>query len=143
MKHAAGILFVLDSTPKKVLLVHPTNAAWFGTYGPPKGMMDDDELQSEGAVRETFEEIGIKVSQDSLSDMFTINYDKNGSVYKKVYVYVLHIKKIEELGLTSESLSKNQLQIEEVDHAQFFEEDEARKRAFRRFIPLLDYVFTK
>lgn len=61
-KLAAGIAFVRKGKEgPEVLLVHPTNAGWRGSYGIPKGMVEEDEAPKAAALRETAEEIGIEV----------------------------------------------------------------------------------
>lgn len=143
MKRSAGILFVLKAPVKKVLLVHATNSSWWRSYGPPKGTVDEGESTVEAACRETLEEIGIRIIPEQLKNLEIVDYTKGNSVFKRVYVYVLYITSLSEIGLTSESIPKSQLQLDEVDEAKFFDEEEAKMRVLPRFSKLLEKVFSQ
>ena len=130
VKISAGLVVIQDN---KMLLVHPTNSPWWHTYSIPKGGLDKGEDPIEGAIRETFEETGLKIKRKhiSLQDAGVIDYtDNKGKVYKRVYYFVTYppkpIKK-----------SDFNLQLNEVDWAGFVGKPEIEKRIFGRFKPLL------
>ena len=56
MQISAGLLILHNN---KILLIHPTNAPWYGTYSIPKGKLEKDETIIQAAIRETEEEIEI------------------------------------------------------------------------------------
>jgi len=133
VKISAGLVVIQDN---KMLLVHPTNSPWWGTYSIPKGGVDKKEDALEAAIRETFEETGIKIKRKHISstDNGYIDYtDNKGKVYKRVYYFVAYPKK----PIEKESFKP---QFEEVDWAGFLSKNEAKKRIFGRFKPLLNYL---
>lgn len=133
MKISAGLVLISDN---KILLCHPTNAKWFGTYSIPKGQVEEGEDYFEAALRETREEIGIwkKFKLEDVAYEGYINYkDFENKIYKKVFYFVIY--------LDSElELNKNRLQLDEVDWAGFITKEAAEKRIHWRLKPLLDYI---
>jgi ADP-ribose pyrophosphatase YjhB (NUDIX family) len=130
---SAGLVIIYDN---KILLVHPTGQKWYETYSIPKGHVEEDEDYLDAAIRETTEEIGIRIltNQIDFSEDKYIEYkDKNGETYKRVYYYLVYLT--EELDI-----DKSKLQKKEVDWAGFLTKEEAEKRIFWRFKPLLKYL---
>lgn len=130
---SAGLVIIQNN---KILLVHPTNSPWYGTYSIPKGGIDKKEDPLEAALRETREETGIKIKRKHIShkDAGFIDYtNKKGKVYKRVYYFVAFPKKpiIKDMF---------KLQQEEVDWAGFLSREEAKKHIFGRFKPLLKFI---
>ena len=113
MKISAGIIIRYKDS---VLLCHPTNAPWKDSFSFPKGLVEDGEDLIDAAIRECFEETGIKVSKDRIVIRFMVPYKKGRNFFKKVYLYQINIESLKELQLTNEVVDKSQLQIEEVDH---------------------------
>ena len=133
LKISAGLVVIQDN---KMLLVHPTNSPWWGTYSIPKGGLDKGEDILEAAIRETFEETGIKIKNKhiSSSDNGHIDYtDNKGKVYKRVYYFVARPKK----PIEKEDFKP---QLAEVDWAGLMSKNEAKKRIFGRFKPLLKFL---
>lgn len=58
-----------------------------GFYGFPKGHIENNETEEECAIRETFEEVGIRVKVDP-NLRFTINYFVHENVLKEVVFFV-------------------------------------------------------
>jgi len=135
MKKSAGLVIIKD---KKILLCHPTNAKWNGTYSIPKGTLEHCETKIDAAIRETSEEVGILIPTEYIDKKeYVIEYkDNNGEIYKKVYYYVVKIKDLE----IPDVLPKEQLQIEEVDYAGFLDYETANKKIFWRFKPILELI---
>ena len=135
MKISAGLAIIYNN---KILLVHPTNASWEGTYSIPKGETEEGENLIDVAFRETFEEIGIYFSKEDLlfDNPNCVKYkSKTGHVYKKVYYYLLYLH---------EPIFPHQfsLQLEEVDWAGFLTYEEAEKKISPRFKEILEYIKT-
>ena len=130
MKTSAGILFIHEN---EVLLAHSTGAPWFGSWMPPKGGVNVDETLKQAAIRETEEEIGIRVSKGLLNTSFEINYDdKKGRVYKKAIIFPVR--------LISKDFNSNpgikkiaDLQKEEVDQIQWMSVDQIKLRSLPRY----------
>lgn len=133
VKHSAGLVVIQDN---KILLVHPTNSPWWGTYSIPKGEIDKNEDPLEAAIRETQEETGIKIKKKHIDRRFDdiIEYrDEKGTLYKKVHYFVAFPKK----PIEKEDLKP---QYKEVDWVGFVSKNEAKRRIFGRFKPLLKFL---
>ena len=63
----AGV-FIYDSTEQKVLVIQSKGNLW----GLPKGTFEQNENSVECAIRETYEETGIQLSQHNLGACFYI-----------------------------------------------------------------------
>jgi ADP-ribose pyrophosphatase YjhB (NUDIX family) len=140
MEKSAGIIIILKN--KKILLCHSTNSKWFGSYMPPKGVLEEKESPKEAAYRETIEEIGVGINPTGLGEMHTIQYirGKNGKTYKEVYIFEYHINDIREINLQSESIPTSMLQLEEIDDAKFMDYEEASVRILPRYNKLLELI---
>ena len=140
MRKSAGILFILKN--RKILLCHPTNRSWMTSFTPPKGGIEEGESILEAALRETKEEIGITVDPSMIDDLvpLKIKYFKKDNIYKIVYLYVVYIDRLEEIGLKSLIIPKSNLQLEEVDWAGFLSKHESIKKISPRFINVLDLI---
>ena len=136
MKISAGIVLI-KTHPKRILLCHPTNAGWNKTLQFPKGELNGVEKHINAAIRETFEEVGLRIPQSDIHPGGSINYtNAKGMVYKIVYYYFANV---DSMNLPDE-LPKWQLQAEEVDYAKFFTIQEAEKVIFHRFLPILKQI---
>lgn len=143
MKKSAGIVIIWQG--KKILLCHSTNSKWFGSYSAPKGGVDRGEAEIDGAIRELKEEtsIGVKKSQISNpNNPIVIEYinRKTEVMYKKLYLYTVYINDLSEIGLTTEILPKEMLQLEEIDWCGFLDKREAGVRIFHRVGLLLNLL---
>ena len=129
---SAGLLIIADN---RILLAHPTNAKWKGTYSIPKGRLDKGERPIETAIRETSEEVGLVIDPSQVSDEDgIIEYtDNKGRVYKRVVYFVVYLDEMPDM-------KKRKLQKDEVDHAKFFKKSDAKDVIFWRFKPLLSYL---
>lgn len=141
MKISAGTIIKFNN---KLLFCHPTNSSWSGTYSPAKGGVDDGETILDAAIRETKEEIGITIEKSMISNtgepikITYLNAKKN--IHKIVFLYMVEIKSLSEIGLKDEVVPKKQLQLEEVDWAGFLSKKEIKEKSFHRFLPLLEII---
>jgi len=89
-KTSAGcVVYKLLKTDLKVLLVHPSgNYNQDAYWSIPKGGLDPKETPKEAAVRETWEETGVKIEAD-LTSLDEVVY-KSG---KKVYGFAVEAGK--------------------------------------------------
>jgi hypothetical protein len=75
------------------------------------------------------------------NDPIIIEYkNKNGKKYRKLVLYKVYINNISEIGMYSEILTKDKLQLKEVDWCGFLDKKEAQIRIFHRMISLIDLI---
>ena len=133
VEESAGLVVLHGKT---MLLGHPTGQKWYGTYSIPKGRIEEGEDVVTAAIRETFEETGLQFApyQIDPDDRGLIEYtDAKGDVYKRVHFFVVWLD--EPIEPDSYDLGR-----EEIDWAGFLTLEEAEKRIFWRFRPLLDLI---
>jgi 8-oxo-dGTP pyrophosphatase MutT (NUDIX family) len=137
---SAGILFIYNN---KILLVHHTGSKWTGSYGYPKGRIDKGETPLQTAIREAYEEVGIKVNPSMLEKtQYSLTYNfkkKDSEIYKTAYYFICNVNNLADIGLEKEVVPKSQLQLEEVDWAGFVDYKDAKKRIGKVFKPLLKH----
>ena len=133
MKNSSGLLIIKDN---KILLAHPTNHPWTHSYTIPKGNIEVGETKIDAAIRETFEEVGITISEDFIDKTeYLIEYrNKKNKLYKRLYYFIVFIDNYDDV------LNKNKLQLDEVDWAGFLTKKEAEEKIFWRFKPMLDFL---
>jgi len=134
MIKSSGTLIIQD---KKILLCHPTNSSWYGTYSIPKGLIEENETTFECAKRELKEETGIQIPDEYYNKCeYFIDYkSKDGKSYKRVYYFVANIPN----NFLPEVISHYDLQLDEVDWAGFLDYDKATKKIFQRQKELLKF----
>lgn len=140
-KKTSGIVIVLDQS--KVLLCHPVNTKPFGSYSFPKGQIDSGETEIQAAIRELEEETSIKIRLEQIknqSDPIIIEYDRKGKRYKKLFLYIVYIKSLSEIGLTSEIIPIDKIQATEIDWVGFLPMAEAGKRISKKMKHILNIV---
>ena len=133
MIHSVGLVIIHDN---KILLGHPSNSKWSGTYSIPKGQSEEGEDHIATAIRETQEELGVKIDRSQIDESTKryIDYkDESGNIYKRVHYFVVRLNE-------SLIIDKDKLQIEEIDWAGFLTKEEASKKIFWRFKSLLEYL---
>lgn len=120
----AGFAIVRDGA---ILLAHPTNAKWWGTYSIPKGHVDEGETIEAAAIRETREEVGIRVPKRAIvSGPHRIKYidKKKERVWKILTYWIVDGSLIK----VDDRVPKTKLQLTEIDWAGFISKKEAKKR---------------
>lgn len=134
MEISAGLLIIQDN---KILLAHPTSAPWYGTYTIPKGKVQKNETLIDAAMRETFEEVHVKIDINDIENIDNPNIieyiNEKGVVYKKLFYFVVHPK-------TNIKINKKKLGIKEVDWAGFIDKNESMDRIFWRFDEMLKLI---
>lgn len=134
---SSGIAIVYDN---KILLVHPTNSSWVKpTLGIPKGRIDGNEDLLEAAIRETSEETGILINPSQLDKYGkTIEVHKDGKYIRTINYFECRISSLEEIGLQTLVVPRNQLQLEEIDWAGFIDISKAYPKMAKSQLILLD-----
>lgn len=141
-KQSAGLAIIYNGL---ILLGHTTGRGWYGSYGIPKGGIEDDEDNMSAAIRETFEEVGVKVPRnliDPTEHTFVVTSRKY-KFNKTVYYYVVKIDSLSQIGLREIKIPKSQLQVEEIDWAGFLSYPEASKRIMKSQATLLNNLRSK
>ena len=142
MKKSAGVIIVLNKD--KVLLCHPSNSRWFGTYSFPKGGLEEGESTLDAALRELKEETSVIVNKSQISNLdnpIVVTYEnKKGTKYKTITLYTVYINNLSEINLDSEVIPKERLQIEEIDWAGFIDKQEAELRIFHKTRSVLETI---
>lgn len=129
---SAGIaLFRRQRT--ELLLVHPTNAPWWGTFSIPKGLVEVGETPLAAALRETREEVGIAVPAVDPTERRIPYVDKKGKTTKIVAWFVADVDGLPDV------LPPAWLQLAEVDYAAFLGREEAGRRILPRLAPILGW----
>jgi ADP-ribose pyrophosphatase YjhB (NUDIX family) len=135
MVHSAGLAIIYQN---KILLVKPTNARWWKSYGIPKGHVEEGESTIDAAIREVKEEIGIEIPKFMVGEEHELFYTKKNKQWKRIaYFYVL-ISDLSDIGLDSEILPKEMLQLDEIEWAGFVSFTEARSRMIPSMIEIID-----
>ena len=136
---AAGVAIVWGT---KILLVHPTGASWQKrTVGIPKGSIEAGETELEAALRETYEETGIRLRADQLEPtIHSVTVYSGQKPVGVIHYAICRISDLSEIGLETERVPKTQLQLEEIDWAGFIEIEEAYPKIVYSQLIILDRV---
>lgn len=137
-RRAAGVALIWNN---KILLIHPTNSSWKkSTCGIPKGKLEPGEDPFAGALRELEEETGIILDSSQINpEPHKVDfYNRKNEVDGHLIYFVCEIMDLSEIGLESDRLPKNQLQLEEVDWGKFVSAEEAYPIISRSQMIILD-----
>jgi len=85
-------VFVFDEKDRLLLLKRADNECW----GPPGGAVEPGEVVEEAAVRETFEETGLKLGELTLYGVFSgddqyYRYPNGDEVHNVTITYLAHV----------------------------------------------------
>lgn len=142
IKKSAGLAIIYNNS---LLLGHTAGRGWIGSYGIPKGGIEDGEDNISAAIRETYEEVGVKVPKsliNSTEHTFVVTA-RNQTHNKIVYYYVVIVKDLAQIGLKDIKIPKSQLQVDEIDWAGFLSYGEASKRIMKSQLALLNNLMSK
>lgn len=129
---SCGILFKVED---KILLGHSTgNTHW----DIPKGIKQDNECKMTAAIREAYEETGLKVERKLLREVghFNLNKNKNLHLYETDKIDII----IEDLFCDSMVNIPNKEPFPEIDEFQLFTKEEALKKVYPSLKKVLEYV---
>ena len=141
-KQSAGLAIIYNGL---ILLGHTTGRGWYGSYGIPKGGIEEGEDKMSTAIRETLEEVGVKVPRnliDPNEHTFVVT-SREHKINKTVYYYIVKIDSLSQIGLKELKIPKSQLQVEEIDWAGFLSYTEASKRIMKSQATLLNNLRSK
>jgi len=114
-KAAGAIIYYLEKGKPLFLLLR---SAKHGEWGPPKGHSDTGETEMETAIREIFEETGIRrlSFQPGFREALRYEVRKKGQLFHKESVYFLALVEPDvEVHLSHEHTEAHMASIDEVD----------------------------
>lgn len=125
-KYSAGLAIIFDGQ----ILLGQSRGRKEGTgYGISKGGIEEGESHLDAAIRETYEEFGIKVPKSLINTTeHTLTLTSRKYKYNKVvYYFIVEIDDLSKIGLKDLVIPKRQLQLEEIDNARFMDKIAASK----------------
>ena len=141
-QYSSGLVLVYD---RKVLLLHTTGRNDSHSYGIPKGGLEDGETNIQAAIRETYEECGIKVPERLINKTeykFVVTSRKY-KYNKTVTYFIVELDDLSQIGLKDVEVPKSQLQLKEVDIAGFFNYKECMDKIMRSQSPVITTLLNK
>ena len=123
IRESAGLAIVYNGM---ILLAKTAGRKDSRSWGIPKGGIEKGESKIDAAIRETREELGIKVPKKLVKGpeyQLVVNA-RNYGYYKHIYYFVVEIKDLSEIGLTSLEVPKKQLDLTEISDARFMNRSE-------------------
>ena len=139
MKISAGIII---KHKDRLLFCLPSN--YTQTYSFPKGGVErTDKNLKDTAIRECYEEVGIKINESQINDEFVVKYTKlkTKAVSKIVHLFLVEIQNLTEINLTDYNVPKQQLQTKEISWAGFLTKQQVTNTVFWRLKPILNTIF--
>lgn len=124
VRQSAGLVIIYDG---KILLARTAGRPDTKSWGIPKGGIEAGEDLIEAAIRETYEELGLKVPRRLIGKTeytITINASKWG-YFKELHYYIVQLDSLSQLGLKSLQVPKSQLDLKEISEARFMNLTEA------------------
>ena len=148
-KKSAGILLYRISKGKiEVLLVHPGGPFWAkkdaGAWSIPKGEFDDGESPLDAAIRETHEELGIKVEGDFI-ELTPIKQKSGKTIFPFAIEHQFDPSKLQSNSFEMEWPLKSgqKRSFPEVDKAEWFSFDIANEKINNGQKPFLAELLKK
>jgi predicted NUDIX family NTP pyrophosphohydrolase len=149
-KKSAGILlYRFKNENLEVMLAHPGGPFWAkkdtGVWSIPKGEFEDDEEALVAAKREFEEELGKKVSAKKFIELAPVKSKSN----KTIYAFAA-AEDFDTTNITSNLCwvdwpprSGKRIEIPEIDKAEWFNVETAKKKIIGYQLPLIDELIEK
>ena len=149
-KKSAGILlYRFKNKNIQVMLVHPGGPFWAkkdaGVWSIPKGEFDNDEDALIAAKREFEEELGRKVAAEKFMELEYVKSKSNKTVYAFAAEEDFDTTKIASnlCWIDWPPRSGKKIEIPEVDKAEWFDVETAKKKIIGYQLPLIDDLVKK
>ena len=149
-KKSAGILlYRFKNENIEVMLAHPGGPFWakkdIGVWSIPKGEFDDDEEALAAAKREFEEELGKKVLAKKFIELTPVQSKSK----KTIYAFAAE-QDFDTINITSNLCwvdwpprSGKRIEIPEIDKADWFDVEMAKKKIIGYQLPLIDELIEK
>jgi|GEM_PF-3114185 8-oxo-dGTP pyrophosphatase MutT (NUDIX family) len=124
VRRSAGLAIIYKNM---VLLAKSAGRKDQRSWGIPKGGIEKGEDKITAAIRETYEELGIRVKRNMVNTTereFFVNAKKFGYV-KYISYFVVEIDDLSQIGLKDLKVPKGQLDPKEISNARFMTYREA------------------
>lgn len=111
---AGAICFMLsDNEPHYLIL----RSVYHGEWGPPKGHADENESEIETAMREIYEETGIRKAKfiHGFREILTYTVDKKGKKQQKQVVFFLSEMQSDDVELSEEHSEAHMATLAEIE----------------------------
>jgi 8-oxo-dGTP pyrophosphatase MutT (NUDIX family) len=127
VRRSAGLAIIYNNM---ILLAKTAGRPGKKSWGIPKGGIEEGEDKIDAAIRETYEEIGIKVDRGMVNPVareFFVNTKKWGYV-KYITYFVVEIDDLSQISLKDLEVPRKQLDTEEISKAKFMSYPEALEK---------------
>jgi 8-oxo-dGTP pyrophosphatase MutT (NUDIX family) len=132
MKKLSAGIFITKGD--EILLGHATGSR---RYDIPKGLVEEGEDVKETAVRECFEEFGIKVPKNELTDLGQFKYLSG----KDLHLFRWEVEDFPELSklkCTSYFINHRGKELPEIDGYKIFKIEEAKEVVAKGLVKIMD-----
>lgn len=140
-RYSAGLAIIYKG---QILLGRTSGRKDKRAFGIPKGGIEKGESKLDAAIRETREELGIKVKRDLINTQertFTVT-SKRFKYNKVVYYFIVEIDDLSQIGLKGLKVPKSQLDTKEINKARFFGFQEAKEKLMISQMSMLDNLMS-
>jgi predicted NUDIX family NTP pyrophosphohydrolase len=148
-KSAGIILYRKKNNIPEIMLVHPGGPFWAkkndGVWSIPKGEFNDDEAALAAAKREFEEEVGSKVLAEKFIELTPVKSKSK----KTIYAFAAE-QDFDTSNITSNLCwvdwpprSGKRMEVPEVDKAEWFDVETAKKKILSYQLPLIDELIKK
>lgn len=141
-RYSAGLAIIYQG---QILLGRSTGRKDKKSFGIPKGGIEEGESKLDAAIRETHEELGIKVDRKLINNNeYTFALTSKRFKYNKVvYYFIVEIDDLSQIGLSGLKVPKRQLDTKEISEARFFNFKDARQSIMISQTSMLENVASK
>jgi predicted NUDIX family NTP pyrophosphohydrolase len=149
-KSAGIILYRKNNNVLEIMLVHPGGPFWakkdIGVWSIPKGEFNEDEEPLVAAKREFEEELGKKITAKKFIELAPVKSKSNKTVYAFAAEEDFDTTNIKSnlCWVDWPPRSGKKMEIPEVDKAEWFDVETAKKKIIGYQLPLIDeLIFNK
>ena len=148
-KKSAGILLYRIKDNLEVMLVHPGGPFWakkdIGVWSIPKGEFDEEENALSAAKREFEEELGKKITAEKFMELKAVKSKSNKTVFAFAAEQDFNTTDIKSnlCWVDWPPRSGKRIEVPEVDKAEWFDIETAKKKIIGYQLPLIEELKMK